>query len=48
MLPSIDDYLPIGEVSLPHALIWDSIKSSVFRGGAARCEGPYAAAPGKP
>ena len=28
-LPSIDDYLPIGEASLPHALMWDEIKSSL-------------------
>ena len=27
-LPSIDDYLPIGESSLPHALIWDRIQAS--------------------
>jgi carboxyl-terminal processing protease len=31
-LPSIDDYLPIGESSLPHALIWDSISSTPFDG----------------
>ena len=31
-LPSIDDYLPIGESSLPHALIWDRIDSSFFEG----------------
>ena len=31
-LPSIDDYLPIGESSLPHALIWDEIKSATFTG----------------
>jgi carboxyl-terminal processing protease len=31
-LPSIDDYLPIGEASLPHALMWDEIKSTSFRG----------------
>lgn len=30
-LPSIDDYLPIGEASLPHALIWDEIKSTSFK-----------------
>jgi carboxyl-terminal processing protease len=34
ILPSIDDYLPIGESSLPHALIWDEIKSTVFEGKA--------------
>jgi carboxyl-terminal processing protease len=33
-LPSIDDYLPIGESSLPHALIWDEIKSTSFEGKA--------------
>ena len=31
-LPSIDDYLPIGEASLPHALMWDEIKSTSFHG----------------
>lgn len=31
-LPSIDDYLPIGEADLPHALIWDEIKSTRFDG----------------
>ncbi len=31
-LPSIDDFLPIGEASLPHALIWDEIKSTPFDG----------------
>jgi carboxyl-terminal processing protease len=31
-LPSIDDYLPIGEASLPHALMWDEIKSAPFTG----------------
>ncbi len=31
-LPSIDEYLPIGESSLPHALIWDHIASSKFDG----------------
>lgn len=31
-LPSIDDYLPIGESSLPHALIWDRIPSTLFDG----------------
>ncbi len=34
ILPSIDDYLPIGESSLPHALIWDEIKSTSFEGKA--------------
>ena len=33
-LPSIDDYLPIGESSLPHALKWDEIKSTPFEGKA--------------
>ena len=32
VLPSIDDFLPIGESSLPHALIWDEIKSTSFDG----------------
>ncbi len=31
-LPSIDDYLPIGEASLPHALVWDEIKPTTFDG----------------
>jgi carboxyl-terminal processing protease len=31
-LPSIDDFLPIGESSLPHALVWDEIKSTPFDG----------------
>jgi carboxyl-terminal processing protease len=31
-LPSIDDFLPIGEKSLPHALVWDEIPSSFFDG----------------
>lgn len=30
VLPSIDDYLPIGESDLPHALAWDVIPSSAF------------------
>ncbi|MBS0630272.1 MAG: carboxy terminal-processing peptidase, partial [Verrucomicrobia bacterium] len=33
VLPSIDDYLPIGESDLPHALVWDEIPSSTFEGG---------------
>ncbi len=33
-LPSIDDFLPIGEADLPHALVWDEIKTSVFEGKA--------------
>ena len=32
ILPSIDDYLPIGEADLPHALAWDEIPSSTFDG----------------
>lgn len=32
ILPSIDDYLPIGEADLPHALEWDHIPSSRFDG----------------
>lgn len=32
VLPSIDDYLPIGEGSLPHALVWDEIPTSSFDG----------------
>ena len=31
-LPSIDDFLPIGEGSLPRALVWDEIKSTPFEG----------------
>ncbi|MGA3007776.1 MAG: carboxy terminal-processing peptidase [Opitutaceae bacterium] len=31
-LPSIDNYLPIGEKDLPHALIWDEIPTSFFDG----------------
>ncbi|HTL66943.1 MAG TPA: carboxy terminal-processing peptidase [Lacunisphaera sp.] len=33
-LPSIDDYLPIGESDLPHALVWDEIKPTTFDGHA--------------
>lgn len=33
VLPSIDDFLPIGESDLPHALVWDEIPSSNFTGG---------------
>ncbi len=33
-LPSIEDFLPIGESSLPHALVWDEIKSTPFDGKA--------------
>ncbi len=32
VLPSIDEYLPIGESDLPHALAWDEIPSSIFEG----------------
>ena len=31
-LPSIDDFLPVGEASLPHALMWDEIRSAPFVG----------------
>ncbi|MFO1451964.1 MAG: carboxy terminal-processing peptidase [Opitutaceae bacterium] len=31
-LPSIDDFLPIGEKDLPHALVWDEIPTSFFEG----------------
>lgn len=33
ILPSIDEFLPIGEGSLPHALVWDEIPTSFFDGG---------------
>ena len=32
VLPSVDEFLPIGESDLPHALVWDKIKSSNFDG----------------
>ncbi len=32
VLPSIDEYLPIGESDLPHALVWDKIPTSRFDG----------------
>ncbi len=32
ILPSPDDYLPIGERDLPHALVWDEIPSTFFDG----------------
>lgn len=32
VLPSELDSLPIGEADLPHALVWDQIKTSVFNG----------------
>lgn len=31
-LPSIEDYLPIGEADLPRALVWDKIETSKFDG----------------
>jgi carboxyl-terminal processing protease len=33
-LPSIDEFLPIGESALKHALIWDRIRTSEFNGHA--------------
>jgi carboxyl-terminal processing protease len=33
-LPSIDDFLPIGESSLPKALVWDEIRPTTFTGKA--------------
>lgn len=32
VLPSVDEFLPIGEGSLPHALAWDEIPTSRFEG----------------
>jgi carboxyl-terminal processing protease len=32
VLPSIEDYLPIGEADLPRALVWDQIPTSKFEG----------------
>ncbi|MBX3749373.1 MAG: carboxy terminal-processing peptidase [Opitutaceae bacterium] len=32
VLPSVTDYLPIGESDLPHALVWDEIPTSFFDG----------------
>lgn len=32
VLPSIEDYLPIGEADLPRALVWDQIATSNFDG----------------
>ena len=32
VLPSVDEFLPIGESDLPHALVWDKIKTSSFHG----------------
>jgi carboxyl-terminal processing protease len=34
ILPSIDEYLEIGEASLPHALVWDQIPTSFYDGAA--------------
>ena len=31
-LPSIEDFLPIGESDLPHALMWDEIRPTNFEG----------------
>ncbi len=33
-LPSIDDFLPIGEGTLPRALVWDEIRPTAFTGRA--------------
>jgi carboxyl-terminal processing protease len=33
VLPSVDDYIPIGESDLPRALVWDQIPTSFFDGG---------------
>lgn len=32
VLPSVTDFLPIGESDLPHALVWDEIPTSFFDG----------------
>jgi carboxyl-terminal processing protease len=32
VLPSVDEFLPIGEADLPHALVWDKISTSFFDG----------------
>ena len=32
VLPSINEFLPIGESDLPHALVWDEIPTSFFDG----------------
>ncbi len=32
ILPSFEDFLPVGEKDLPHALVWDEIPSSFFDG----------------
>ncbi len=48
-LPSVDDYLPIGESSLPHALVWDRIsKAPRFDGAPLDPRILAAAAPGQP
>ena len=32
VLPSIEDFLPIGESDMPNALVWDEIPSTLFEG----------------
>jgi carboxyl-terminal processing protease len=32
VLPSIEDYLPIGEADLPRAMVWDKIPTTFFEG----------------
>lgn len=32
VLPSVDEYMPIGESDLPNALVWDEIPSTTFNG----------------
>ncbi len=32
VLPSVDEYMPIGESDLPHALVWDEIPAAKFQG----------------
>jgi carboxyl-terminal processing protease len=32
VLPTIDDYLPLGEAEMPHALVWDRIPTTSFSG----------------
>src|SRR5208282_98053 len=32
VLPSVDEFIPIGESDLPHALVWDKIPTSFFDG----------------
>ena len=48
MLPSIDEYMPIGESDLAHALIWDEIPSAQFSGHPLGAQGPPAAAGSQP